>query len=54
MSQFFEARVDAVTPIGALSLRRRRELRLGEAFLMSRILTPSEFALGRNGTAAGG
>jgi spermidine synthase len=58
MSALFEELDYRVTPIGALSLRRRRELRLGidvfeiklgEDFLMSSLFTASEIALARLG-----
>jgi spermidine synthase len=61
MSALFEELDYRVTPIGALSLRRRRELRLGvdvfeiklgEDFLMSSLFTESEIALARLGLAA--
>lgn len=60
MSPIFEELDYRVTPIGALSLRRRRDLRLGEevleiklgdAFLMSSHFTASEVALARLGLA---
>ncbi len=60
MSAQFEELDYRVTPIGALSLRRRRELRLGvdvfeiklgEEFLMSSLFTASEIALARLGLA---
>jgi spermidine synthase len=60
MSALFEELDYRVTPIGALSLRRRRELRLGvdvfeiklgEDFLMSSQFTASEIALARLGLA---
>jgi spermidine synthase len=65
MSALFEELDYRATPIGALSLRRRRELRLdldvfeiklGEDFLMSSLFTESEIALARLGLAelAGG
>ena len=61
MSAFFEELDYRPTPIGALSLRRRRELslgqdvfeiKLGEEFLMSSLFTASEIALARLGVAA--
>ncbi|HEY4407128.1 MAG TPA: spermidine synthase [Xanthobacteraceae bacterium] len=61
MSALFEELDYRETPIGALSLRRRRELRLGvdvfeiklgEDFLMSSLFTASEIALARLGLAA--
>jgi len=61
MSALFEELDYRETPIGALSLRRRRELRLGvdvfeiklgEEFLMSSLFTASEIALARLGLAA--
>ncbi|MBW6507564.1 MAG: hypothetical protein K0B00_12545 [Rhodobacteraceae bacterium] len=61
MSHLFEELDYAVTPIGALSLRRRRDLRLGvdvfeiklgDEFLMTSHFTASEVALGRLGVAA--
>jgi len=60
MSALFEELDYRATPIGALSLRRRRELRLGidvfeiklgEDFLMSSQFTSSEIALARLGLA---
>jgi spermidine synthase len=60
MSALFEELDYRETPIGALSLRRRRELRLGvdvfeiklgEDFLMSSLFTTSEIALARLGLA---
>jgi spermidine synthase len=60
MSKFFEELDYRPTPIGALSLRRRRELKLGvdvieiklgEEFLMSSLFTASEIALSRLGLA---
>ena len=60
MSALFEELDYRETPIGALSLRRRRELRLGldvfeiklgENFLMSSLFTASEIALARLGLA---
>jgi hypothetical protein len=61
MSFDFEELDYRPTPIGALSLRRRRELKLGvdvfeiklgDKFLMSSLFTASEIALARRG--AGG
>jgi spermidine synthase len=61
MSLLFEELDYRVTPIGVLSLRRRRELslgvdvfeiKLGEEFLMSSLFTVSEIALARKGIAA--
>ncbi|MCM2561687.1 hypothetical protein M8756_04720 [Lutimaribacter sp. EGI FJ00015] len=61
MSAFFEELDYCPTPIGALSLRRRRDLRLGvdvweimlgQDFLMTSHFTASEVALGRLGVAA--
>ncbi|TVR09582.1 MAG: spermidine synthase [Salinarimonadaceae bacterium] len=61
MSALFEELDYRPTPIGALSLRRRRELalgvdvfeiKLGEEFLMSSLFTASEIALARLGVAA--
>ncbi len=61
MSALFEELDYRETPIGALSLRRRRELRLGvdvfeiklgEDFLMSSLFTASEIALARLGLEA--
>ena len=61
MSRLFEELDFRSTPIGELSLRRRRELRLGvdvfeikldEEFLMSSLVTESEIALARLGLAA--
>ena len=61
MSALFEELDYRPTPIGALSLRRRRELRLGvdvfeiklgDEFLMSSLFTASEIALARLGLAA--
>jgi spermidine synthase len=58
MSRYFEELDYRATPIGALSLRRRRELKLGvdvfeiklgEEFLMSTLFTASEIALARLG-----
>jgi spermidine synthase len=60
MSAYFEELDYRPTPIGALSLRRRRELKLdvdvfeiklGEEFLMSSLFTASEIALARLGLA---
>lgn len=60
MSLTFEELDYRPTPIGALSLRRRRELKLGvdvfeiklgEEFLMSSLFTASEIALSRLGLA---
>jgi spermidine synthase len=60
MSALFEELDFRETPIGALSLRRRRELqlgvdvfeiKLGEEFLMSSLFTESEIALARLGLA---
>src|SRR6195256_1101982 len=60
MSLLFEELDHRETPIGALSLRRRRELtlgidvfeiKLGEEFLMSSLFTASEIALARLGLA---
>ncbi len=60
MSLYFEELDYRATPIGALSLRRRRELalgvdvfeiKLGDAFLMSSLFTVSEIALARLGIA---
>jgi spermidine synthase len=60
MSALFEELDYRETPIGALSLRRRRELtlgvdvfeiKLGEEFLMSSLFTESEIALARLGLA---
>jgi hypothetical protein len=60
MSALFEELDYRETPIGALSLRRRRELalgvdvfeiKLGEDFLMSSLFTESEIALARLGLA---
>src|SRR3954451_16072177 len=60
MSPDFEELDYRPTPIGALSLRRRRELtlgvdvfeiKLGDEFLMSSLFTPSEIALARLGLA---
>lgn len=61
MSHLFEELDYCPTPIGALSLRRRRDLRLGldvfeimlgQEFLMSSHFTASEVALGRLGVEA--
>lgn len=61
MSALFEELDYRPTPIGALSLRRRKELRhgidvfeikLGDEFLMSSLFTASEIALARLGLAA--
>ncbi len=61
MSLLFEELDYRPTPIGALSLRRRRELalgvdvfeiKLGDEFLMSSLFTASEIALARLGLAA--
>lgn len=61
MSHLFEELDYCPTPIGALSLRRRRDMRLGaevyeillgQEFLMTSLFTASERALGRLGTAA--
>lgn len=61
MSHLFEELDYSITPIGALSLRRRRDLRLGvdvfeiklgDEFLMTSHFTASEIALGRLGLAA--
>lgn len=60
MSLLFEELDYRPTPIGALSLRRRREpalgvdvieIKLGDAFLMSSLFTVSEIALARLGLA---
>lgn len=60
MSVMFEELDYRVTPIGALSLRRRKasatseevyEIKLGEAFLMSSLFTVAEIALARLGLA---
>jgi spermidine synthase len=60
MGTLFEELDYRVTPIGALSLRRRRalalgvdvfEIKLGEEFLMSSLFTASEIALARLGLA---
>ena len=61
MSRLFEELDYCPTPIGALTLRRRREMRLGvdvyevalgTDFLMTSLFTASEEALGRLGVAA--
>ncbi|MEC5293316.1 spermidine synthase [Aurantimonas sp. C2-6-R+9] len=61
MSVYFEELDYRPTPIGALSLRRRRqlslgvdvfEIKLGDEFLMSSLFTASEIALARLGLAA--
>ena len=61
MSRMFEELDYAPTPIGALSLRRRHDLRLGQDvteimlgrdYLMTSAFTASEVALGRLGVAA--
>lgn len=61
MSLYFEELGWRETPIGVVSLRRRRELRLdvdvfeiklGDEFLMSSLFTASEIALARLGIAA--
>ena len=61
MSAYFEELDYCPTPIGALSLRRRRDLRLGadvweimlgQDYLMTSYFTASEVALGRLGVAA--
>lgn len=61
MSKFFEELAYRDTAIGVVSLRRRRELRLGldvleikldDEFLMSSLFTASEVALARLGIAA--
>jgi len=61
MSALFEELDYQPTPLGALSLRRRREprlgvdvyeIKLGEAFLMSSLFTASEVALAQYGLAA--
>jgi len=60
MSRMFEELDYQLTPIGALSLRRRRdlttgddifEIKLGDEFLMSSLFTSSEIALGRLGVS---
>ena len=61
MARQFEELDYRATPIGALSLRRRHEpriakdvfeIKLGDEFLMSSIITDSEVALARSGVAA--
>jgi spermidine synthase len=61
MSLYFEELDYRPTPIGALSLRRRREMslgvdvfeiKLGDEYLMSSLFTASEIALARLGLAA--
>ena len=61
MNLLFEELDYAVTPIGAISLRRRRdlkldldvyEIKLGEEFLMSSLFTASEIALAQLGMSA--
>lgn len=61
MSKYFEELDYSITDIGALSLRRRRDLKLdvdvfeiqlGEEFLMTSLFTASEIALARLGVAA--
>ncbi len=61
MSRLFQELDYCPTPIGALSLRRRRELRLGvdvyeimlgQKFLMTSLFTASEVALGQLGLEA--
>ena len=61
MSIYFEELAHTITPIGMVSLRRRRELRLNtdvfeikldDEFLMSSLFTVSEIALARLGIAA--
>jgi spermidine synthase len=61
LSQYFEELDYVQTPIGPLSLRRRREIslgvdvfeiKLGDEFLMSSLFTESEIALARLGLAA--
>lgn len=61
MSRLFEELAYQATPIGELSLRRRRELsldvdvyeiKLGDEFLMSSLFTTSEIELARLGLAA--
>jgi hypothetical protein len=58
MSLYFEELDYRPTPIGALSLRRRREfslgvdvfeIKLGDEYLMSSLFTASEIALARLG-----
>src|SRR5438128_8686453 len=60
MSKLFEELDYRPTPLGALSLRRRRELslgvdvfeiKLGDEYLMSSLFTASEIALARLGLA---
>ena len=60
MSLYFEELDYRPTPIGTLSLRRRRELslgvdvfeiKLGDEYLMSSLFTASEIALARLGLA---
>src|SRR5258708_7956382 len=60
MSLYFEELDYRSTPIGALSLRRRREMslgvdvfeiKLGDDFLMTSLFTASEIALARLGLA---
>ena len=60
MSLYFEELDYRITPIGALSLRRRRdlslgidvfEIKLGDEYLMSSLFTASEIALARLGLA---
>ena len=59
MSLYFEELDYRPTPIGALSLRRRREVtgsrclrdQLGDEYLMSSLFTASEIALARLGLA---
>lgn len=61
MAAYFEEIDYRPTPLGALSLRKRRELKLdvdvyeiklGDEFLMSSLFTASEIALGKLGLAA--
>ena len=61
MARLFEELDYRTTPIGDISLRRRHEpriqrdvfeIKLGDEFLMSSIITESEIALGRLGVAA--
>ena len=61
MARLFEELDYRTTPIGDISLRRRHEpriqrdvfeIKLGDEFLMSSIITESEIALGRLGIAA--
>jgi spermidine synthase len=61
MSRYFEELDFRPTPMGALSLRRRRqlstgidvyEIKLGDEFLMSSLFTVAEIALARLGLAA--